>query len=111
MPWIDNAIRQRWEKRQQTKGATPCGECNLNNHICCRPRLDGALCTCWCQKAEEARKAVAQMQEAALTSDNRVLSLAECIGVLYPMPKKERPTLEHRRGCPPIRVLRVRRRP
>ena len=109
MPWINDAIRQRWEKRQQEKGAAPCGECNLNNHSYCRPRLDGALCTCWCQKAAETRKAVAQMQETALATD-KVVSLAECIQALFPTSKEEHPRLKHRQGSPPIVVRRVRRR-
>ncbi len=107
MPWIDNTIKQRYEKRQQMKGAAPCGECNLNHHNYCRPRLDGALCTCWCPKAVETRTAVAQMQETALMTDNRIVSLAECIQALSPMSNEES---EHRRGRPPIRVQRVRRR-
>jgi hypothetical protein len=110
MPWIDNAMQQRCEKRQQMKGAAPCGECNLNNHSCCRPRLDNTLCTCWCQKADEARKAVAEMQETALITDKRVVSLAECIQALFPMSTEEHPRFKHRQGCPPIRVRRVRRR-
>ena len=44
-------------KRQHNKGAAPCGECNLNKHNCCRPRLDGTFCTCSCARAEAIRRA------------------------------------------------------
>ncbi len=46
-------------KRQHNKGAAPCGECNLNKHNCCRPRLDGTPCTCSCPRAEAIRRRVA----------------------------------------------------
>ena len=50
------ATLAKMAKRQHNKGATPCGECNLNKHNCCRPRLDGTLCTCSCCRAAAIRR-------------------------------------------------------
>jgi hypothetical protein len=41
-----------------TKGDTPCGNCNLNQHKNCRPRLDDTLCSCSCPKATNIREAM-----------------------------------------------------
>jgi hypothetical protein len=50
------ATLEKLAKRQANKGIAPCGECNINRHNCCRPRLDGTLCTCSCARAEAARQ-------------------------------------------------------
>ena len=55
------ATREKMARLQHDKGSAPCGECNLNRHNCCRPRLDGTLCTCSCHKAEAKRRLVRPM--------------------------------------------------
>jgi hypothetical protein len=50
------ATLEKLAKRQANKGIAPCGECNINRHNCCRPRLDGTLCTCSCPRAEATRR-------------------------------------------------------
>jgi hypothetical protein len=53
------ATLEKLAKRQANKGIAPCGECNLNRHNCCRPRMDGTLCTCSCARAEAMRQRAA----------------------------------------------------
>jgi len=45
-------------RRRFARGKNPCGECGRGQHKSCRPRLDGTLCTCSCEKARLVRSDV-----------------------------------------------------
>lgn len=56
--------------RKYDRGVLPCGNCNLGQHQACRPRLDGMLCTCTCDRAEwekEVRASFENNQNKELT--------------------------------------------
>lgn len=42
--------------RKYKLGSTPCGNCNTYKHTTCRPRLDGAPCSCECERATRIRE-------------------------------------------------------
>lgn len=48
----------RHKTRKYQRGENPCGSCNLNQHKTCRPRLDGTLCSCSCERAAKIRAEV-----------------------------------------------------
>lgn len=42
-------------RRVYRRGTKPCGMCGAGRHGSCRPRLDGTLCTCSCERAASVR--------------------------------------------------------
>jgi group I intron endonuclease len=50
---ILTATRKRVTK--YVRGNNPCYYCQSSNHASCRPKLDGSLCSCSCERAVEKR--------------------------------------------------------
>jgi hypothetical protein len=71
-------------RKRYDKGKAPCGRCLVGRHECCRPRLDGSLCSCTCIKAEMIRSEVDRRTKRALESGLQVPGLVEMIGIICP---------------------------
>jgi hypothetical protein len=81
--FLDNQRSKKYEK-----GDTPCGYCNMGNHKKCRPRLDGALCSCKCPQS----KFLSESYEEYLTiceAEGKIPStLVEVLPVIHKKVKK-----------------------
>ena len=71
-------------KRRHTRGKTPCGKCQTGAHRDCRPRLDGNLCSCECERAKMARAEFERKSEAAIRNGTPQPTVAQALEILYP---------------------------
>jgi hypothetical protein len=72
------------ESRRYSLGETPCGNCQSAAHERCRPRLDGTLCTCSCERARIASAQFQRWSDAAQSAGSPQPTVAEALDILYP---------------------------
>lgn len=76
------------ESRRYSLGESPCGDCQKYAHGGCRPRLDGILCSCACERARIARDQFARKVDAAARAGAPVPTVADALEILYPRYKQ-----------------------
>jgi hypothetical protein len=59
------------------RGSQPCGKCQSFRHYCCRPRLDGSMCTCQCPEACKARNVKATLDAERLAQGLLPVTVAQ----------------------------------
>lgn len=70
------------KKRTYKRGLAPCGNCNVGRHSGCRPRLDGAACSCNCPNAALVREKVALMNDIAdATQEKNLIQISHDLGL------------------------------
>lgn len=74
------------------RGALPCGHCQMSRHAQCRPRLDGTLCSCNCERAEMARGEYQRKAEAARAAGDPEPAIGQALEILHPRYRQEWPT-------------------
>jgi len=72
------------ESRRYTLGENPCGNCQSAAHDRCRPRLDGTLCTCTCERSQIAAAQFKRVSETAQSAGSPQPTVAEALEILYP---------------------------
>jgi hypothetical protein len=76
------------ESRRYSLGSSPCGNCQKYAHGGCRPRLDGTLCSCACERARIARDQYERKSAAATSAGEPQPTVAIALEILHPRYKK-----------------------
>lgn len=76
-------------RRRYYRGTSPCGHCQAGAHESCRPRLDGTLCSCSCERAQVARAEFERKAAAAAVAGNPEPTIKQALGILHPKYEQE----------------------
>jgi hypothetical protein len=69
--------------RKYERGASPCGKCQDFGHYCCRPTLDGTLCTCQCLKACKTRNLKQELDAERTSRGLALLTVPELNVIMH----------------------------
>jgi len=75
--------------RKYQPGFNACASCQRGNHSYCRPRLDGTLCSCSCETADNNRFTHEIHCDAAKQKGHKKPSVSESLDPQYPKIRKQ----------------------
>lgn len=81
-------LRFKAARRRHTRGKHPCGKCQTGAHRDCRPRLDGTLCSCACERAKMAKGEFIRKCEAAKRAGQPQPTVSIALEILFPSLKR-----------------------
>lgn len=63
--------------KKYERGDNPCGKCQMHRHYCCRPRLDGSMCSCQCPASRETHSLKEKLDAERASRGLALVTVAE----------------------------------